>query len=76
MMQCVLSYISKETGLKLDNEHRYNHVPNSVETSHEGKVTTLWNQLLRTDRTIPNNKQDVTIREYKKGTCMLTHSLP
>jgi hypothetical protein len=26
---------------------------------------------LRTGRTIPNNKPDVIIREYKKGTCML-----
>ena len=35
----------KETGVKLDNEHWYDHiVPKSVETSHEGKATILWNQ--------------------------------
>jgi hypothetical protein len=31
-------------GLKLDNKPRYDHVPNSVETSHEGKFTVLWKQ--------------------------------
>jgi len=52
-----------ETGVTLDNEHWYDHVPNSVETSHEDKVTTLWNQWLRTD-----NKPDVIIREYTSYT--------
>jgi len=33
-------------------------VPKSVETRHEDKVTILWNQQLRTDRTIRNNKLD------------------
>jgi hypothetical protein len=32
-----------------------------VETSHEGKVTMLWNQKVQTDRTILNHK----IRKYK-----------
>ena len=35
--------ICKETGGKLDNTC-YDHVPKLVETSHEGKVTILWNQ--------------------------------
>ena len=30
-------------GVKLDNEHWYDHVPKSVEASDEGKVTLLWN---------------------------------
>ena len=34
----------KEMGVKLDSEQWYDHVPKSVETSHEGKVTVLWNQ--------------------------------
>jgi len=63
--------IRKETGVKLENEHRYDHVPNSVETSHEVNVTTLWNQQVRTDRTIPNNKLDIIILDNKRGTCML-----
>ena len=41
----------------------------SVETSQGGKVTILWNQ--QTDRTIPNNKPDIIIRDNEKGTCML-----
>jgi hypothetical protein len=39
----------KEIGVKLDSEHWYDHVPKSVETSHEGKVTILRNQQVRTD---------------------------
>jgi len=47
----------------LKNKHWYYHVPKSVETSHECKVTILWNQQFRTDKTIPNNKPDITIRD-------------
>jgi hypothetical protein len=46
-------------------------VPKSVETSQEGTVTILWNQKVQTDRTIPNNKPDIIIRDNEKGTCML-----
>ena len=63
--------ICKEMGVKLDSEHWYDHVLKSVETGHEGKVTILWNQQVQTDRTIRNNKPDITIRNDKKGTCML-----
>ena len=31
--------ICKETGVKLDKKHWYEHVPKSVETSQGGKVT-------------------------------------
>ena len=31
----------------------------------------LWNQQIQTDRTIPNNKPDIIIRDKEKGTCML-----
>jgi hypothetical protein len=37
-------YICKEMGVKLDNEHWYEHVPKLEETSFEGTVTILWNQ--------------------------------
>ena len=63
--------ICKEIGVKLDNKHWYDHVPKSVKTSHEGKVTILWNQQVRTHRTIPNNKPSIIIRGNKKGTCTL-----
>jgi hypothetical protein len=36
-----------------------------------GKVTILWNQQVHTDRTIPNSKPDIIIRDNEKGTCML-----
>ena len=46
-------------------------MPKSVETSLGGKVTILWNQQIQTDRTIPNNKPDITILDNDKGTYML-----
>ena len=63
--------ICKETGVQLDKKHWYDHVPKSVETSKVGKVTILWNQQVQTDRTNPNNKPDIIIRDNEAGTCML-----
>jgi len=42
-----------------------------TQTRQGGKLTTLWNQQLQTDRTVPNNKPDIRIRDNEKGTCML-----
>ena len=63
--------IYKEIGVKLDNKHWHDHVPRSVETGHDGKVNILWDQQVRTDRTIRNNKPDIIIRDNKQGTCTL-----
>ena len=63
--------ICKETAVQLDKKHWYEHVPKSVETNQGLKVTILWNQQVQTDRTIPNNKPDIIIRDNEKGTCML-----
>ena len=30
----------------------------------------MWNQQVRTDRTIPNNKSDIIIRDNEKRTCI------
>jgi len=57
--------IFKETGVQLDKKRWYEHVPKSVETSQGGKVTLLWNQV-QTDRTVPNNKPDIIIRDNEK----------
>jgi len=50
----------------LDKKHWCEHVPKSVETSQGGKVTILWNQQVQTDRTIPNNKPDIIIRDNER----------
>jgi len=63
--------ICKETGVQLNKTHWYEHVTKSVETSQVGKVTILRNQQVQTDRTIPNNKPDIIIRDNEKGICML-----
>jgi hypothetical protein len=55
--------ICKEIGVKLDKKHWYEHVPELVHTSQEGKVTILWNQQVQTDRIIPNNKPDIITRD-------------
>jgi hypothetical protein len=55
----------------LEKKHWYEHVPKSVETGQGGNVTILWNQQVQTDRTIPNNKPDIIIRDNEKRTCML-----
>jgi hypothetical protein len=63
--------ICKEIRVKLDKEHWYEHVPELVETSPEGKVAILWNKQVQTHRTIPNNKPDIIIHDNEKGICML-----
>jgi hypothetical protein len=63
--------ICNGTGVQLDKKHWYEHVPKSVETNKGVKVTILWNQQVQTDRTIPNNKPDIIIRDNETGTCML-----
>ena len=45
----------KETGVKLENEHWYEHVPKLVETSSQG--------------IIPNNNPDIKIRDIQSGAC-------
>jgi len=60
----------KETGVQLDKNHWYEHIPKSVQTGQGGKVTVLWNQQVQSDRTIPNNKPDIIIRDDEKRTCM------
>ena len=67
--------ICKEAGVQLDKKHWYEHVLKSVETSRGGKVTILWNQQVQTDRTIPNNKPDIIIRDNEKGTCIVLYCI-
>jgi len=55
--------------VKLDNKHRYDHVPKSVETSHE--AMDIMEPTVPTDRTIHNNKPDSIIRDNKQGKYML-----
>jgi 7-cyano-7-deazaguanine synthase in queuosine biosynthesis len=49
----------------------HKHIPESVETSQEGKVTILWNPQMQTVRTLSNNKPDIINRDNEKGTCVL-----
>ena len=74
MIECVHNYTStyaRKQGYNWAKKHWYEHVPKSVETSQGGKLTILWNHQVQTDRTIPNNKPDIIIRDNEKGTCTL-----
>jgi len=74
MIECVHNYASTYTrkqGYNWTKKHWYEHVPKWAETSQGGKVIILWNQQAQTDRTIPNNKPDIIIRDNEKGTCVL-----
>jgi len=74
MIECVHNYTStyaRKQKYNLKKKHWYEHVPKSVEINQAGKVTILWNQQVQTDRTIPNNKPNVIIRDNEKGACML-----
>jgi len=64
------TYVRKQ-GYNWKKKHWDKRVPKSLETSQGGKVTILWNQQVQTDRTIPNNKPDIIIRDNEKRTCML-----
>jgi len=44
---------------KFRHQTVYDNVQKLVETGHVGKVTVLWNQLVRTDRTVPNYNLDI-----------------
>jgi hypothetical protein len=62
--------ICKETGVQLDKKPWCEYTPILVETDLGGKVPILWNQQVQTDRTTPNNKPDIIIRDNEKRTCM------
>jgi len=66
--------ICKEIGVPSDNEQRYDRVPKLVETSHDGTVTIVWGQQVQTDTTITDNKPNILICDYEKGTRLLIDS--
>jgi len=45
--------------IKLEKEHWCELVPKLAERRHEVKLTVLWNKIVQTDRTVPNNKTDI-----------------
>jgi hypothetical protein len=61
--------IGKE-GVKLDDEHWLEFVSELVETSPGGKVTILRTEQVQADKTIPNRKQEIIIRNNEKGASM------
>jgi len=56
----------KKIWVEIVNKHWYKHVPKLVQTSHEGKVTALWNKPVQKDTTIHNDKPDSISRDNEK----------
>jgi len=48
--------------------------PKVVEISHESNIAIYRNQQVATDRTTPNNKPNIIIRDNKKGKCLLIYA--
>jgi len=48
--------------------------PKLVEISHESNIAINRNQQVAKDRTTPNNKLGIIIRDNKKGTCLLIYA--
>jgi hypothetical protein len=74
LVECVRSNMPSHMprkGAKLHKEQWCERVPKSVETSRETKAPLLWNEEVKTDRAVPNNKPGIKIRVDKKGTCVL-----
>jgi hypothetical protein len=63
-----LQQIQRNRSKTVQKKRWYQHVPQSVETSQQG---ILWKQQVQTDRTVPNNTPDITIRDNEKETCVL-----
>ena len=55
-----------------DDDDDDNNNNKLVETILDGRVTISWNQHEQIDRTIPNNKSNIIIRNNEMGSCMLT----
>jgi hypothetical protein len=51
--------VRKKLLAKLEVEQWYKYISKPVETSHEYKVTVLWNQQIKMDRTHHTNKPDI-----------------
>ena len=54
-----------------NNNNNNNNKEKGIKLYNNQNQSTLWNQQVRTDRTIPNNKTDIIIRDNKQGPCML-----
>ena len=46
-------------------EKWYNHVPQSVTVSEDGKVVILWDNQIQTDRKVHHNKPDILIKDNR-----------
>ena len=64
---------SRQTILTMADEKvdAVNHALHGWQLFYYNNNNNKWNQQVQTDRTIPNNKPDIIIRDNEKRTCML-----
>jgi hypothetical protein len=62
----------KRIAVTFDRQHWYQDVPKPLERIYDGNIIMLWNQQVKTDRSVPNNKPENIIHDNEKGTCMLS----
>ena len=63
--------ICKEMGVRVKKNTGTNMYQTQWKQLKGGKITILWNQQVQTERTIPNSKPDIIIRDAEQRTCML-----
>ena len=57
---------------KINKELLYENVSKLIETSREGKLNQLWNEPVKNDRNILNNKPDIISCDSDNGTFVTT----
>ncbi|KAL1448297.1 hypothetical protein WDU94_009865 [Cyamophila willieti] len=66
--------ICKSLNMELETNKWYEHKPKQVMSND--KYTVLWNQQIRTDRTILANKPDIVVHELGKSCVIIDVSVP
>jgi len=66
----ISTYVRKR-GYNWTKNNGTNMSQNQQTKGQGGSAIILWNQQLQTDRTIPNNKPNIIIRDNGKRTCIL-----
>ena len=60
--------IQKLSGKCVELCYHHHHRNNN---NNNNNINILWNQQVQAERTLPNNKPDIIIRDNEKRTCML-----
>lgn len=68
--------LCKELGVKVGTEKWYQHQPERVMNSEDGKVTIIWDTQVRTDRNVGSNRPDIIVKQRGKETLLIDIAVP